>query len=185
MIFEQLAIAYAQSWRHYHTQIHIEDCLNKFSKIHAIAPYPNEIELALWFHDAVYAPKRHDNEDRSAQWAEHYLHSVGAKPASITRIVELILATKLHEASDLSTALLLDIDLSILGASPKTFQTYDAAIRREYRWVPKAQYIKTRSRILQSFLERPSIYRTSHFQNQYEAQAHLNLQAQLKRLKNA
>ena len=51
--YEQLGKAYREPQRHYHTTRHIEDCLAKLALLRVQATRPAEVELALWFHDAV------------------------------------------------------------------------------------------------------------------------------------
>lgn len=181
-IFESLAIAYAEPWRHYHTQTHIAQCLKLAKQYRAIALAPEELEVALWFHDAIYDPKRQDNEENSAQWAQAYLTSVNVDTPIIDRIVAMILATKTHDALGGDTALLLDIDLSILGAVPHQFEVYDRAIRQEYQWVLESDYSRARRRILQSFLLREPLYQTSTFRDHYETQARQNLTQRINRM---
>jgi len=40
---------------------HLNECFDKLQEIRAAAVHPDEIELALWFHDAIYDVKRQDN----------------------------------------------------------------------------------------------------------------------------
>jgi predicted metal-dependent HD superfamily phosphohydrolase len=96
--------------------------------------------------------------------------------SKLASISALILATK-HQAAPVEhdAQVLVDIDLAILGSPPSTFDAYEAAIRREYRWVPRPLFRRKRREILRSLLERPRIYSTAHFQGLLEAAARANL----------
>ena len=182
-VFTRLAAAYGDAARAYHTAAHIQDCLVQLDLSRTTARRPEEVEAALWFHDAVYQPDRSDNEDRSAEIARSTLQEAGVSSKEVERVAELILATR-HTVipSDPDAALLCDIDLSILGRSPVVFNRYERQIRREYAWVPDFKYRSTRSEILQRFLQRRSIYQTSLFRSRYEVPARANLMRLLKKL---
>ena len=181
-LFMRLAAAYREPGRYYHTEKHISECLENFAAVRHLAERPCEIEIAIWFHDAVYDTHRDDNEERSAAWARKYLAERGANAAAVQRIVDMILATRTHEPGDGDAPLMVDVDLGILGASPAAFEAYDAAIRKEYRWVPEAQYRKGRADVLRRFLTRPNIYTTPTFRNAYEDRARSNLESGIARL---
>lgn len=181
-IFPELSRAYAEPARHYHTSAHIAECLLLLDRFSYLAGHAREVELAIWFHDAVYDTERSDNEELSAVWARRRLSSVGVGQAEINRIAEMIMATRTHESSNDDCSLLLDIDLSILGAPPDEFEAYDRAIRREYAWVPEERYSIGRRAILNSFLSRPRIYKTAEFFDIYERQARNNLRRKVSQL---
>ncbi len=174
--YEALVTAYAEKHRHYHTQQHIDHCLSELDLYRHLANSPEEVELALWFHDAIYEPYSSDNEANSANLACDFLerHSIPAE--RIERIRELILATR-HQAlpMDSDSRLLIDVDLAILGSDQQLYAQFETNVRREYKWVPRIVYRRTRAKILQSFLDRPSIYSTKPFIERYEDNAHLNL----------
>lgn len=183
-LFDQLQIAHREAGRFYHNEQHISECLVHFQKLQTLAEQPAEIEIAFWFHDAIYDTKSNDNEERSADWAKQALTSLGVSPACIERVVALIIATKTHQTYDTDSAIMVDIDLGILGASEEAFERYDAAIRSEYFWVPWAQYVHGRRRVLQAFLGREFIYQTAFFREHYEQQARQNLVRKLALLSN-
>lgn len=94
--------------------------------------------------------------------------------------VQAILATIGHELpSDHSrspdAALLLDIDLSILGAPDAEFKGYDQAIRQEYRHVPEEVYREKRAAVLEAFLRRHRLFLTEWGYGRWEAPARANL----------
>jgi len=61
------------SWgRHYHTLGHLEEYFKEFDQARHLAQRAGEVELALWFHDAVYRTWASDNEARSAALAADY-----------------------------------------------------------------------------------------------------------------
>jgi predicted metal-dependent HD superfamily phosphohydrolase len=173
-----LRTAYQEPHRHYHTQEHIRDCLDKFELLREQALRPDEIELAIWFHDAVYRPHRSDNEQQSADWAVRFLTDSRAAADVAGRVWGLIMATR-HAVvpSDPDTAILIDVDLSILGADADRYARFETEVRREYRWVPRFLYRRKRAEILRSFLQRPKIYATDLFNARYESQARRNLRA--------
>jgi predicted metal-dependent HD superfamily phosphohydrolase len=86
------------------------------------------------------------------------------------------------EPVGIDSQVLVDADLSILGAHAARFEEYEAQVRREYGWVPDVTFRSTRARILKEFLGRPHLYSTAHFRERYEAQARRNLQHSLAHL---
>lgn len=93
-----------------------------------------------------------------------------------TRVRNLIVATA-HAASvhDEDAAVLVDVDLSILGADAQTYDRFECDVRKEYWWVPGPLFRQTRAKILQSFLDRPSVYATAHFRERLEQMAREDL----------
>ena len=119
---QELIAAYSEPHRHYHTLQHLGECLDLLSTCLELTEAPDEIGLALWFHDAVYDPQRHDNEERSAAWAARGLSFLGIKADKLARIVDLILVTAGHQAPvTADQQLMIDLDLAILGAMPERF----------------------------------------------------------------
>jgi len=116
------------------------------------------LALAFWFHDAIYKPFSSTNERDSADWAMRFLEENGAESEAIGRIEALVMAT-CHdaEATDPDMQILIDIDLSILGARPEVYDQYERNIRKEYRRVPKFVFRKKRKEILQGFLDKPRL----------------------------
>jgi len=184
--YERLARAYDEPQRHYHNQQHIAECLWEFDQARSLARQPITVELALWFHDAVYDPKAGDNEEQSAALAKSCLREGGVSEALVETVSKLIMVTKHHEVNAYADAgLMVDIDLSILGREAKRFFQYEAQIRAEYAWVPEAVFAAKRAEILQGFLGRHRIYVTEWFHKKYERQARENLDASISNLKKA
>lgn len=175
-LFNQLIAAYSERHRHYHTLQHLRECLHAFDAARTLARRPAEVELALWFHDAVYDVHRDDNEERSAEWAAMAMRNAGLQDAAVQRVHALIMATK-HKAlpSDIDAKVLVDVDLAILGAAQERFDESDTQIRREYAHVPEPAFREGRCSVLRSFLERPRLYATEAFHQALEKQARRNL----------
>ena len=171
---------YSEPHRHYHTYQHLAECFAKVQEIITVAQHPAEVNVGLWFHDVIYDTRRHDNEERSADWARKAAQEFGASAASAQRIYDLIMFTR-HAAEPvgIDAQVLVDADLSILGAQPARFQEYEAQVRSEYGWVPDETFRTTRAKILKEFLDRPHVFSTAHFRERYEAHARRNLQYSL------
>ena len=115
-VYAELFAAYSEPHRHYHTTAHIGDCLAQLDQARETTEAPHEVELALWFHDAIYNPASSKNEAESAKWAKEFLRSVGATEDQQARVSNYIMATKHDAEPDGGDAtLVVDIDLSILG----------------------------------------------------------------------
>jgi predicted metal-dependent HD superfamily phosphohydrolase len=174
-----------RSWtgigRHYHTLTHLDACLRELDAARPLATRAGEVELALWFHDAIYRSWRRDNEQQSAALAGRMLRAASIE--TVERIRQMVLATAHAEegfAGD--TALVLDIDLAILGQPPEIYAQFERAIRREYWWVSRARYVAGRSGVLRKLLGRSAIYQHDRFYEKYEQQARINMTAALAQL---
>ena len=168
--------------RAYHNFAHVEDCLQKLAEVTGLASVERRLlRYAILWHDSVYDPTRSDNEERSAERAAHELAQAGESEAECAEIARLILLTKGHEVSqqDRLGALLVSIDLSILGSEPERYRAYATAIRHEYAHVPEDAFRIGRSHILQRLLSADPIYPDPGFRARYEAKARANMAAEL------
>lgn len=174
--FETLLAAYSEKGRYYHTAVHVSACLRHLDACVSMVEFPREVEIALWFHDPIYKPLSSNNEKESADWAASFLSDHGATPAEVARVHRLVMVTE-HNAPTQTKdeAVLVDIDLSILGADSATYDIFETGVRKEYRLVPSFFYRKKRAEILRGFVERPNIYTSGCFSAEVERQAKENL----------
>ncbi|HLK84576.1 MAG TPA: hypothetical protein VKT99_24215 [Xanthobacteraceae bacterium] len=187
----ELISAYTAPDRHYHDLRHIEALLRLADACADMIADREAVEAAIWFHDAIYDTRRSDNEERSAELAAARLAGVTDEDR-IARIAAMIRATAGHALPDLvdsaakrDCALFLDMDLAILGSPADDFAAYEAAVRREYAWVPEPQWKFGRHAVLAQFLARPAIYATARFQASHEDAARRNLARAIARLDGA
>ena len=180
---DELIRAYAEPQRRYHGLDHLRDCLAQLDAAPADETERDLAETALWFHDAVFAPGRADNEARSADWAADAMLRAGISEVRAREVARLVRSTDhARPATDSMEALVCDVDLSILGREPAEFAEYERRIRDEYREVPEPLYRDGRSAVLSHLLARDPIYRSSHFRARYESAARRNLIQALERL---
>jgi len=164
--------------RRYHSLQHLRECLALFEENRALAEHPGEVAIALWFHDAVYETREHDNEERSAKWAAQALTDAGASGDVVVRVQALIMATRHDGAAATADArLVVDIDLAILGAAPARFDEYERQIRDEYAHVPEPVFRAKRAEILRGFQARGPLFVTPAFAARFEPSAQTNLAA--------
>jgi predicted metal-dependent HD superfamily phosphohydrolase len=139
------------------------------------------IDFAIMYHDAIYDPKKNNNELRSADlFLEHHSSYLSVFLQGYT--VDLILATinhalPAHKNADFNNdcALFLDIDLASLGLSWEKFEENTEACRKEYAHVPEADFNAGRGIILDTFLSRDPLYFSPYFQNYFQDSARRNL----------
>ena len=182
-LFAQLLKGYSESQRSYHTLQHLIECLTKFEQVLEQTVHPRDVEVALWFHDAIYDMKGHDNERLSADWAKKCVLDAGGTVDEGNRIYHLILITQ-HSAlpQTCDEKVLVDIDLSILGESTERFDEYDLQVRQEYAWVADDIFKEKRREILEVFLARPQIFNSEYFFMHFERPARQNLKRAISQL---
>ncbi len=187
LVHSWLVQQYRQPWRAYHTLSHVERMFALWRELGSAmrAADRHAVALAIWFHDAVYDPRRQDNEVQSADEAVRRLSPLGTGEERLDRIRRMILATAAHEPSgeDADTALILDLDLAILGAEPDAYDAYARAIRQEYGFVEEEAYRTGRVQVLQKFLDRSRIYATPAMSARFEARARQNLAREIEALR--
>ena len=183
-IFTDIARAYSSADRHYHNLTHILQVLQIIDQMRPHAENPAALEFAAWFHDIIYDSKAKDNEEKSAAYAINILTSLKITPSTIEQVAKIILATKTHQATenDIDNYILLDADLSILGASSSEYHIYNQAIRKEYSWLSEAEYRLGRIQVLQKFIKRERIYFTDQIFEAREIQARQNIQTEIESL---
>jgi predicted metal-dependent HD superfamily phosphohydrolase len=189
---QALRDAYATPPRAYHHFGHVRDVLAHYREVD-VGPgwhYPNEVWLAVLYHDAVYVPGRSDNEAASARLAiEHIDRWQPQAGVDAQYVAGLIKLTARHGALSVDDAGMdeagedarhfLDCDMAILGATPEIFAAYDRAIAVEYSAVPRWLYRIKRRRFFRKLLASDAIFLSEFFRDRFEAQARHNLRAAL------
>jgi predicted metal-dependent HD superfamily phosphohydrolase len=176
---------YASPGRAYHNLAHLDDCLEQLQRCDGLSEADRRLlRFAFLWHDVVYDPTRRDNEERSAGRARVELASAGLAPPDVDEVERLIHLTKGHKvaAGDRLGALLVSIDLSILGAAPDRYGAYAEAIRREYAHVPEDAYRAGRTAILRTLLAADPLYPDPTYHERLEGPARINMAAELEQL---
>lgn len=173
--FNKIKDAYNEKHRFYHDESHVTNCL-LLTELNTETATNNELKLAIWYHDVIYNIFKKNNEILSAIEAEKFLIKQSANPAIISNVKRLIIST-IHkeEPQQEDEAYLMDIDISILGASKVQYENYCLQIRKEYKMIPWFIYRKKRIEVLKMFLDRKTLYFTDYFKNKYELKARENL----------
>lgn len=182
----ELEAAYSEPHRRYHTLDHIRACLDLLARRTDLTPAERRLlGWAIWFHDAVYDPRASDNEALSAELALAQLPRLGATPDEAGEVARLIRLTAGHEvaADDRLGAILVSIDLAILGGPAEAYEAYARAVRAEYAFVAEDAWRPGRAAVLQRFLDAPVIFPDPELRAEREAQARANLGRELSSLR--
>lgn len=181
-LYRMLADKYSEPQRSYHTLEHIHHCLEQLDRARHLAEDPDGIELAIWFHDAVFVPGADDNELRSAQLFDSLL-APHLPDEHAARIHGLIRDTEHpNEPEDNDARLMVDIDLSSFALPWEEFMRDTNAIRSELAHVPGPQLVAGTRSFLNALLSRSSIYLTAYFRERLEARARSNIERYMRDL---
>ena len=160
--------------RRFHNLHHVGECLHRFDEVPSLLSDPAAVEIALWFHDAVYVPGDANNERYSAEL--FLAQSNGANPVFRRRVSGLILATRhIGEARSNDRRFIEDIDLAGFGSTWEHFMREGDSLREEFAAQADAQYYAGQVSFLARLKQRPWFFATDYFRERYEAQAQENL----------
>lgn len=177
--------AYAQPHRHYHTKRHLDDCLGQLDRVEGLSERERRLlKWAILWHDAIYDPGRGDNEERSAELARFDLAACGVAMDDAEEVARLIRLTFAHRVGrgDRLGALLVSIDLSILGSEPERYAAFVAEVRREYERLPDELWRAGRAAVLKWQLAADPLYPDPDFRARLETQARRNIEEELRSL---
>jgi predicted metal-dependent HD superfamily phosphohydrolase len=180
-----LVDSWAEPHRRYHDLTHLQNVLAGVDELADWADDPFVVELAAWYHDAVYdgAPAA---EERSAARAERELAAVGLSGGLVAEVARLVRLTVHHNPApaDRNGAVLCDADLAILAADAGRYASYATAVRSEYAHIGDADFRAGRAAILRDLLTQPTLFRTPIGRTRWEASARANLTAELTHLEH-
>jgi predicted metal-dependent HD superfamily phosphohydrolase len=181
---ENLIARYSEPHRRYHTTkhlVHVLTMLDQLADDHDVFL----VQLAAWFHDAVYAipPGQVSNEEASARLALRELSRVGLEQEDLNQIARLVRLTEAHLPGprDPEGELLCDADLAILASDPADYAAYVGAIREEYAQLPEEEFLSRRLAVLTVLSER-ELFRTAKGR-QLAGAAQTNLAAEIHALR--
>ena len=184
-LWTEIESKYTTKNRHYHNLSHIFNMLKQLDETQTKIKDLDSLKFAIWYHDIIYKSTNKNNEEKSALFALNRLKKIDFNLKRAQNVQELILSTKKHtiiKTQNNDNAVLLDLDLSILGTDWNTYKKYISNIRKEYKIYPNFMYNPGRKKMLNHFLERETLYFTEHNKEQYEAQARENLNREIKLL---
>lgn len=183
---QDLLARWREPHRHYHTAEHLQSVLWVVDQQSGSADDLSAVRLAGWFHDAIYDPRRMDNEEASALLAEATLPDLEVPPARVAEVARLVRLTATHDPlpGDHNGGLLTDADLAILAAPPEAYRTYTVGVRREYAHLSDQAFAEGRAAVLNNLLGLPRLYHTPILRERWEEPARTNITWELAALRN-
>jgi predicted metal-dependent HD superfamily phosphohydrolase len=160
--------------RRFHNLHHIQNCLRRFDEVASLLSDRDAVEMALWFHDAVYKPSCPDNERNSAEL--FLIRSCGADPVFRRRVCGLILATRHQRTANTNDRRFIeDIDLAGFAEPWDEFMREGELLREEFAELSDEKYYAGQVAFLEQLKKRPFFFATDYFRDRYETQAQGNL----------
>ena len=174
--FDELGARYGEAHRRYHTPAHLLHCLGCFDLAAGRMEEPDAVEMALWFHDAVYDVPGEDNERRSAALFAARAGGRGAERFR-SKVHRLIMVTEHREPPlTLDESFIVDIDLSSFGLPWDEFLRDSLAVREEFPMVPDPVFYRRQRKFLAALAARPRFCFTDFFRERHEARARRNIE---------
>ncbi|ASV44135.1 hypothetical protein PBI_SCTP2_120 [Salicola phage SCTP-2] len=142
------------------------------------------------FHDVIYIATEGDNEDKSAEIAQHYLRQISVNETQVKIIGDVIRDSKDHiprfgdykggNRRNYLGQLMFDLDFTPLGKSYNDFRDDGKRIFNEYsNTVSKEDFNKGRIQFLKSMFEKERIFNLDYFYNRYEVATRSNIQKEI------
>ena len=177
-VYQDLMLRWNEPHRHFHNVKHLRDCLNVYDDYpcdYRKIQNPCIVEIALWYHDAVYCPGSENNEEQSADMARRDLKYLGIADNVVDEVANSIMATKYPidfstKSPDQIRTILFDL-ISSLNVSPNEFNENNKLIWKEFGLEvyedgnPDVSYMVERAKILCSIMK--SVDSISHYIDSY------------------
>lgn len=173
-MYAELERLYSGPDRRFHHLGHIRGCLALLDEVAPLLDDRDSVEMALWFHDAIYVPGARDNERRSAQLFADRTSGV----ASLFRrkVCALIIATRhTGHAQGKDRRFVVDIDLAGFAAPWEEFVRQGTALRAEFAAQDDRQYYAGQIAFLRRLQQRRHFFATGYFRERGELRAQDNL----------
>lgn len=173
-IWAKLNRRYREPHRRYHNRNHLAHCLAELDLAGDRIKHPDQVEMAIWFHDVINEPGERDNELLSADYFREKASGV-MDAGFINAVVDLILVTTHeHTPSDTDQQFICDIDLTSFGCPWECFLRDSAAVKAEFPGTD-TEYYRGKTAFLEGMLARPRIFLSEFFHDRYERQARENI----------
>ncbi len=185
-----LVTAYCTAPRTYHTLDHVAWGLKRIDEIVRHEELEERINVsavrwAMWFHDAVmtFGDGSAEDEERSGRKSYQAAKQAGLPTSFANATLRLVLSTShLADKLMLDESVLVDADLSMLGASESDFDVYETRVRREWAAFDDKGFALGRLLVLQRFLDKRRIFTTDYGRDKWEARAQSNLRRSKRKL---
>jgi predicted metal-dependent HD superfamily phosphohydrolase len=176
-----LLARWSEPHRRYHDVGHLRAVLQAVDELSAEADDARAVQLAAWYHDAVYTGRPGADERASAQLAAAMLTDLGVGTEETAEVVRLVELTASHdpEPGDANGAVLCDADVAVLGGDPDAYAAYAAAVRDEYSDVPDEEFRSGRIAVLERLLAHQPLFRTATGRKRWEDAARHNVATEL------
>lgn len=192
---EELLERWEQPHRAYHNSAHLAEMLEALGTLYSNTPAPRTVQLATWFHDAVYNARPGEDEAASAHLARTALNPLvtagrlaAGEAAAVVHLVEL---TASHVSGQLpknavgylaasDASFFLDADMAILAAGAERYRRYVAGVRSEYSHYDSNAFAAGRRAFLAKLLGREHIFISDTARAIWEQRARNNIGDELK-----
>ena len=178
---------YGEPQRHYHTVAHLTSMLQCTATHGTSISSALPLRLAIYFHDIVYDPRRHDNEAESIGVFNQFARDIKLDPSIHATAQHYIGCTVSHtvpaeSVNDVTLQYFLDFDLEVLSRPTEAYDVYATQIALEYAHLSRDVYRTGRCAVLRKFLQRDTLYFTAAFRSAHEEQARRNIERELGKL---